>query len=181
MHDAVGAARAPGGGGDGDGGDDDDVEVHVVGHSLGGLLVRAFAECHPDAADGLATIGAPPPGFNAEWLPSVGHFDADGWFRCNVPAFLDRAFPGAPAEFTQLTWVQPPLGGRLPLPGGRGAERRLAICCRADQAIPYAQQRKAAQALGAPAVDVPTAHSPHVTHPALIASLLVNWLAPESA
>ena len=153
----------------------------VVGHSMGGLLVRAFAEAHPNVAAGLATIAGVPPRFESKWLTKVGSWDELGWFRCNVGPFLDIAFPGAPEELFHLTWVQPPMKGDLELAGGRGSEPRVSLVCTHDRAVPYADQLRAAKEFNAPTVDLPGGHSPHVSAPAAVASILINWLAPEAA
>lgn len=156
-------------------------DSYVVGHSLGGLLTRAFAETHPNVARGLATIAAPPAAYMPDWLSQVGARDADGWFRCDTAAFLDIAFPGAPQELYELTWVQPPLRGAPDLPGGHGDEPRLALLCTEDKAVPYAEQVAAAKAFDASSVELTAGHSPHVTDPATVASALITALTAGPA
>jgi pimeloyl-ACP methyl ester carboxylesterase len=151
----------------------------LVGHSLGGALVRSFATVHPDLAFGLATIAAPAPGYSATWLDDVGHFDADGHFRPDVERFLAIAFPGGPAELASFTWAQPPLRGRQPEGAPSGSEPRVAILAEDDAAVPAAEQVAAAALLRAATAWVPGGHSPHVRHPQLVATLLINWLTPE--
>ena len=153
----------------------------VVGHSLGGALVRCFAVAHPDVAFGLATIAATPPGFSPEWLRRIGHFDEDGRYQPDVDAFLALAFPGAPPELRTFAWEQPPFRGDEPAGEPAGTEPRLAILCEGDDAVPYADQQRAAALLRAPTAAVPGGHSPHVVHPKLVATLLLNWLTPTGA
>ena len=151
----------------------------LVGHSLGGALVRAFATVQPDVALGLATIAAPPPGFRAPWVGEVGRVDDDGVYRPDVPAFLALAFPGAPPELAELAWEHRELAGREPAGEPTGSEPRLAILAEDDAAVPYEEQQRAATLLRAPTASAPGGHSPHVRHPALVATLLTNWLSPE--
>lgn len=110
----------------------------LVGHALGGALVRSYATVRPDTAFGLATVAAPPP----HWGPPV--------LRGHEPE-------GAPG----------------------GSEPRLAILAEDDALVPYAEQQRAAALLCAPTASVPGGHSPHVLYPALVATLLANWLSPE--
>jgi pimeloyl-ACP methyl ester carboxylesterase len=153
----------------------------VVGHSLGGALVRGYAVVHPDTAFGLATIAGVPPGFIPGWLFEIGRFDDEGAYRPDLDAFLARAFPGAPPELKGFTWEQPALRGAEPEGEVTGAEPRLAILCEDDEIIPFADQQRLATLLRAPTASVPGGHSPHVRHPALIATLLLNWLTPTGA
>jgi pimeloyl-ACP methyl ester carboxylesterase len=152
----------------------------LVGHSLGGSLVRAYAVRHPDVAFGLGTIAAPPPGYRAKWLDDVGHFDADGRYHPDVAKFLELAFPGAPAELATFTWQQPPLRGAQPEGPVTGSEPRVAILAEDDAAVGAGHQETFAALLRAPMAWVPGGHSPHVRHPALVAELLHNWLTPGS-
>ncbi len=151
----------------------------LVGHSLGGALVRAFATVHPDVAFGLATIAATPPHFHTDLIPRLGRFVADGSFVPDLPAFLELAFPGGPPELATFEWVQPPLRGDQPDGEVIGSEPRLAILAEDDAMVPAVEQQRAAAALRAPTAWVPGGHSPHVRHPSLVATLLVNWLTPE--
>lgn len=151
----------------------------LVGHSLGGELVRAFATVHPDVAFGLGTIAAVPPGYAPGWLSSVGRFDDDGRFVADVPKWLELAFPGAPPELAGFTWEHPPLRGDQPHGEATGSEPRVAILAEDDAAVPGPEQERAAALLRAPTAWVPGGHSPHVRHPQLVATLLVNWLTPE--
>ena len=153
----------------------------LVGHSLGGALVAAFATVHPDVALGLATIAAPPRGFRGtDWPEGIVVRDGDGTTR---PADLDRwlafAFPGGPPELAALTWEHPRLAGEEPAGDPTGSEPRLAILAEDDAVVPGPEQERAAAHLRAPTAWVPGGHSPHVRHPALVATLLINWLAPE--
>jgi len=159
----------------------DDRPTVLVGHSLGGALVRSYAIVHPDVAFGLATIAAPPPHFQTDLIARLGHFDERRWFQPDLPAFLAIAFPGAPAEIAEFTWQQPPLRGDQPDGEVTGSEPRLAILAEDDAMVPAAEQQRAAAALRAPTAWVPGGHSPHVRHPALVATLLCNWLTPEGA
>jgi pimeloyl-ACP methyl ester carboxylesterase len=151
----------------------------LVGHSLGGELVRAFATVHPDVAFGLGTIAAVPPGYRADWISSVGQVREDGTFVADVPRWLELAFPGGPPELADLTWEHAPLRGEAPTGEATGSEPRVAILAEDDAAVPGAEQERAARLLRAPTAWVPGGHSPHVRHPALVATLLVNWLTPE--
>lgn len=153
----------------------------VVGHSLGGALVRSFAIVHPDVAFGLATIAGVPPGFSPDWMGRTGRFDTDGRYHPDVDAFLAIAFPGAPPELRDFAWEQPPLRGREPEGEVTGAEPRLAILAEGDEVVSYAEQQQAAALLKAATASVPGGHSPHVVHPALVATLLLNWLTPTGA
>ncbi|HEX7196861.1 MAG TPA: alpha/beta fold hydrolase [Candidatus Limnocylindria bacterium] len=182
-HDAL-ALRLPRGTWDAEVGfvrDHVDGDTIVVGHSLGGVLVRVFAEAHPGVVKGLATIAAPTPSFNPEWIGELGRWDEFGWKPHDIRRWLDRAFPGSPDELSDLPWEHPHLRGEIVVGDGPGDEPRLAIVCEGDEAIPYAEQQRAAADFRAPTASVPGGHSPHVRHPALVATLLINWLAPESA
>jgi pimeloyl-ACP methyl ester carboxylesterase len=150
----------------------------LVGHSLGGALVRSFAVVHPDVAFGLGTIAAPPPHFRAERMDELGRFDGEGRFHPDVPRFLDRAFPGAPPALAGFTWEHPPLRGDQPDGEVTGSEPRVAILAEDDAMISRAEQERFAAVLKAPTAWVPGGHSPHVRHPALVAELLHNWLTP---
>jgi pimeloyl-ACP methyl ester carboxylesterase len=151
----------------------------LVGHSMGAELVRAFAVVHPDVAFGLGTIAPIPPGYRADWLSSVGRFDEDGRFVPDLPRWLELAFPGAPPELADLAWEQPPLRGEQPQGEATGSEPRVAILAEDDAAVPGPEQERAARLLRAPTAWVPGGHSPHVRHPALVATLLVNWASPR--
>ncbi len=104
------------------------VPTVIVGHSLGGSLVRAFAVTRPGVAFGLGTIAAPPPGFVAEFPRGLLARDDDGGLRpSDIDQWLDLAFPGGPADLADLDWRHPPLAGDEPLGqpfGGRAARRR---------------------------------------------------------
>ena len=150
----------------------------IVGHSLGGALVRSFAVRHPDVAFGLGTVAATPPHFRTDVLAEIGRFDAEQRFHPNVARFLELAFPGAPAELASFTWQQAPLLGDQPDGEVTGSEPRVAICAEDDAMVPASEQERAAAALRAPVAWVPGGHSPHVRHPALVAELLHNWLTP---
>jgi pimeloyl-ACP methyl ester carboxylesterase len=153
----------------------------LVGHSLGGALVRSFAIVHPDVAFGLGTIAAPPPMFDPdpEVMRRIGRFSRDGSFVPDVPVFLELAFPGAPPELADLTWEHPPMAGDQPDGEVTGHEPRIAILAEDDALVSASEQERAAAVLKAPTAWVPGGHSPHVRHPALVATLLVNWLTPE--
>ena len=62
-----------------------------------------------------------------------------------------------------------------------GDERRIAIICEGDEVVPYDDQRAAAAEWRAQPGSVPGGHDAHRRHPALVATLLINWLAPETA
>lgn len=161
--------------------DDAGEPVVVVGHSLGGLLARAFATSHPGAAAGLATIGAPTPEWGAPWFDQVGHVDGGEFVVDDLDRWMEMAFPGCPDELRALVWRAPlPLGPPPPCdaPGG---EPRVALVCESDAAVPYDVQHASARQWAAPVASVPGGHSPHVRHPALVATLLLNWLTPGGA
>ena len=153
----------------------------VVGHSLGGVLVRAFAEAHPGIAKGLATIASPRPGYSPAWMDEVGVWGDQGWQPTDLRRWLDLAFPACPEEFFDLPWFHPSLRGRVVVGDGPGDEPRLAIVTENDDAVAIEEQKAAAADFRAPTASVPGGHSPHVRHPALVATLLINWLDPESA
>src|SRR5688500_4518920 len=136
----------------------------LVGHSLGGALVRSYAVCHPNCAFGLGTIAAPPPDFKAKWISELGRFDADGRYHPDVATFLTRAFPGRPPELASLTWQQPPRHGQQRDGPVTGSEPRVAILAEDDVIVPAADQERAAAVLLAPMACVPGGHSPHVRH-----------------
>ena len=150
----------------------------LVGHSLGGALVRSYAVCHPNSAFGLGTIAAPPPDFKAPWISELGRFDAEGRYHPDVAKFLAAAFPGGPPELASFTWQMPPLRGAQPDGPVTSSEPRVAILAEDDALVPAAHQERAAALLRAPMAWVPGGHSPHVRHPALVAELLHNWLTP---
>ena len=154
----------------------------LVGHSLGGALVRAFATVHPDVAFGLGTIAAVPRDFQTPggWPEGMLERGDDRVVRAaNVQQWLDLAFPGAPPELAELPWEHRKLEGAEPAGEPTGSEPRVAILAEDDALVPAADQERAAAALRAPTAWVPGGHSPHVRHPQLVATLLVNWLTPE--
>ena len=154
----------------------------LVGHSMGGALVRAFATVHPDVALGLGTIAAVPRGYRPEgWPDRMLERDPEtkAVRAVDVQKWLDLAFPGGPPELADLPWEQPHLAGEEPAGEPTGSEPRVAILAEDDAAVPGPEQERAAAALRAPTAWVPGGHSPHVRHPALVATLLVNWLTPE--
>jgi pimeloyl-ACP methyl ester carboxylesterase len=152
------------------------VPTVLVGHSLGGALVRSFAVVHPDVAFGLGTIAAVPPHFHTDLL--VGRVEDDGSFVPDLDRFLELAFPGAPEEIRSFRWEMPALRGDQPDGEVTGSEPRVAICAEDDALVPASEQERFAAALRAPTAWVPGGHSPHVRHPALVAELLHNWLTP---
>ena len=153
----------------------------LVGHSLGGSLVRAFATVHPDAAFGLATIASPPLDFRPTgWPDGMLVPDAEGVLRpADVQRWLDFAFPGGPPELATFTWEHHRLAGDEPRGEPTGSEPRVAILAEDDAVVPGPDQERAAASFRAPTAWVPGGHSPHVRHPQLVATLLVNWLTPE--
>lgn len=153
----------------------------LVGHSLGGALVRAFATVHSDLAFGLATIAGVPRGYRPTGFPEGMLVRGDdGVLRpADVRQWLDFAFPGAPPELAGLTWEHHHLAGDEPLGEPTGAEPRVAILAEDDAVVPGPEQERAAASLRAPTAWVPGGHSPHVRHPQLVATLLINWLTPE--
>ena len=152
----------------------------LVGHSMGGALVRAFATVHPDVAFGLGTIAAVPRHYRPEgWPEGMLQRGDDGVVRPgSVQAWLDFAFPGGPPELADLVWEHPPLEGREPEGDPTGSEPRVAILAEDDALVPGPDQQRAAAELRAREAWVPGGHSPHVRHPALVATLLHNWLTP---
>ena len=157
------------------------VPTVLVGHSLGGALVRSFATVHPDVAFGLGTIAAVPRDYRPAWVGEIGRFDDEGRYHADVDRFLELAFPGAPPELASFRWEQPPLRGRQPDGDPTGSEPRVAILAEDDAAVPGPEQQRAAAELRAPTAWVPGGHSPHVRHPGLVATLLANWLTPEGS
>ena len=153
----------------------------LVGHSMGGALVRAFATVHPDVAFGLATIAGIPRDYRPTgWPEGMIVRGDDGIARPgDVQAWLDFAFPGGPPELAELTWEHHHLAGSEPVGEPTGSEPRVAILAEDDALVPGPLQEQAAAALRAPTAWVPGGHSPHVRHPQLVATLLVNWLTPE--
>jgi pimeloyl-ACP methyl ester carboxylesterase len=156
----------------------EDRPTNLVGHSLGGALVRSFAIVHPDVAFGLGTIAAVPPHFHTDLLPKLGRFTDDGSFVPDLDPWLEHAFPGCPDELRTLRWEQLPLRGDQPDGEVTGSEPRIAICAEDDAMVPAGEQERFAACLKAPTAWVPGGHSPHVRHPALVAELLHNWLTP---
>lgn len=156
------------------------VPTVLVGHSMGGALVRSFATVHPDVAFGLGTIAAVPRGYQApHWPAGLLRRHDDGVVRpADLDAWLDLAFPGGPPELADLVWEQPPFGGTEPEGEPTGSEPRIAILAEDDAAVPGPDQQRAAEELRARQAWVPGGHSPHVRHPALVATLLHNWLTP---
>lgn len=153
----------------------------VVGHSLGGLLVRSFAETRPDVAAGIGLIAPAPPDARYPWVFEVGRLDDEGWYRItDLDRWLALAFPGAPEDLRSFRWEQHLPLGRPPLPGTLGTEPALVVAAEDDEAVPLADQRAQADALRCPVAQVPGGHSPHVRHPALVATLLVNNLVPQA-
>lgn len=153
----------------------------VVGHSLGALLVRSFAETRPDVAAGIGLIAPVGPGYSAPWVREVGALE-DGTYRVtDLERFLAVAFPGAPPELRDLPWEQRVPRDAPPLPGATGTEPAIVIAAEDDDAVPMDVQRAQAEALRCPVAQVPGGHSPHVRHPALVATLLVNNLVPDAA
>ena len=152
----------------------------LVGHSMGGALVRAFATVHPDVAFGIGTIAGIPRDFRpTHWPDGMLVRGDDGIVRPgDVRAWLDFAFPGSPPELAELTWEHPRLAGDEPAGELTGSEPRVAILAEDDALVPGPDQERAAAELRAPTAWVPGGHSPHVRHAALVATLLHNWLTP---
>lgn len=149
----------------------------LVGHSLGGLIVRCYAETRPDRAAGIGLIAPAPPSAGYGWVREVGGVDPDGVYRIrDLDRFLALAFPGAPDDLRGWTWEQRLPTGAPPLPGTLGSEPAIVIAAEDDAAVPLEDQRSQAEALNCPVAQVPGGHSPHVRHPALVATLLVNNL-----
>ena len=62
-----------------------------------------------------------------------------------------------------------------------GSEPRIAVICEGDEVLDYDVQKRAAYEWRAQPGSVPGGHDAHRRHPALVATLLINWLAPETA
>lgn len=90
-----------------------------------------------------------------------------------VRAFADRH----PDTARGLGTIASPSDPRLVVPGG---ELRVAIVCEGDVVVDYDEQRRAAFEWRAQPASVPGGHDARRAHPALVATLLVNWLAPEA-
>ena len=153
----------------------------LVGHSLGGAFVRCFAETRHEVAAGFGLIAPAPPGAAYPWVFEVGAVDETGKYRVtDVEKFLELAFPGAPDELASYRWEQQlPLDVPI-LTGEVGLEPAIVIVAEDDAAVPVPDQIAQAEALKCPWMQVPGGHSPHVRHPALVATLLVNHLVPEA-
>lgn len=61
-----------------------------------------------------------------------------------------------------------------------GREPRIAVICEGDDVVDYDEQKRAAYEWRAQPGSVPGGHEAHRRHPALVATLLINWLAPET-
>jgi hypothetical protein len=87
------------------------------------------------------------------------------------------AHPGA--AFGLATIAAPPA---VPAEGAEvpGGEPRIAVICEDDDLVPYDDQKRAAYEWRAQPGSVPGGHSAHRKHPALVATLLLNWLTPDA-
>ena len=65
--------------------------------------------------------------------------------------------------------------------GVAGDELRIAIVCEGDDVVAYDAQQRAAREWRAQPASVPGGHEAHRRHPELVATLIINWVAPESA
>ena len=62
-----------------------------------------------------------------------------------------------------------------------GNELRIAVICEGDEVVDYDEQKRSAGEWRAQPGSVPGGHAAHRRHPALVSTLLINWLAPETA
>ena len=73
------------------------VPTVLVGHSMGGALVRSFATVHPDVAFGLGTIAAIPRDYRASWVAEIGSFDDGRPLHGGCPPVPRARLPGRAA------------------------------------------------------------------------------------
>ncbi|MFH9429867.1 alpha/beta fold hydrolase [Streptomyces sp. NPDC017615] len=82
-----------------------------MGHSVGGLLIRAFAARHPDLVAGLVFVDAPHPD---QWVRSELQRNGMPWVRQRLLGHFCRALLGVPGNVANV-------GETALLPAGGGA------------------------------------------------------------
>ncbi|GAA3084212.1 hypothetical protein GCM10010530_07810 [Kribbella aluminosa] len=89
----------------------------LVGHSIGGLIVDAFARLWPDQVSGLVLVDASDPDLHTaldeDQLVLVDGRDGEGW-RISVPATLDNFEPG-PREHVETVVIGSAIWRWLPV------------------------------------------------------------------
>lgn len=193
--DVLAVAAAHGGG----------AAVHVLGHSFGGLVVRAAVLSDPGAFCSVTLLGSGPAaltgsaatlllamadgversGPTAVWAAKVRHDLNQGWTPPEDPevmAFLERRFlandPAALAAKARLLATAPDRTADL----ARVAVPTLVAFGAADDAWSPQIQAEMASRLGARCVSLPeAAHSPAAERPADTADLLAGFWATAEA
>lgn len=89
----------------------------LVGHSIGGLIVDAFARSWPDLVSGLVLVDASDPALHTaldeDELVLVDGRDGEGW-RISVPATLDN-FEPAPEQHVETVVIDSAIWRWLPV------------------------------------------------------------------
>lgn len=171
--------------------------VHVVGHSLGGLVARAAVIAAPGVAASLTLLDSGPQALGGPRALAI---------RALAPLLVDHGLPavwsileatsavGAPSEFTRQRFLASDpaavlgMGEALLAEPDRTAELAGALTKQriptlvafgaGDDAWPVEEQREMAARLGARCVTIPgAAHSPAVESPAATLSILRDFLA----
>jgi pimeloyl-ACP methyl ester carboxylesterase len=176
-------------------------QVHLVGHSFGGLVTREFAIAHPERIGSLVLMDSGPAavpgtsGENAGLLVAAASFmtTADIWQEIrkmeatagreqhpdpDIQAFLERRFLAN--DTSMLVGMGREILGAPDRTADLGALALpvLVMAGEEDDAWPVELQRDMAERLGCEFVELPDAgHSPAAENPELTADLLVKFWA----
>lgn len=178
-----------------------DGKTHLVGHSMGGLVISRAAELAPERVASLTYLCAFLPK-NGDSLISLARSDAGSRVpevtKINVfsgVANVDAERAGAVfygdctaddiAEARRQLTPQPlrPFLGRVRITAPRfGSRPRYYIACTQDQAISIARQRQMMEQGGCrKTATLETSHSPFYSAPAAVADAILGFVADAGA
>jgi pimeloyl-ACP methyl ester carboxylesterase len=177
-------------------------ELHLVGHSFGGLVSRAAVLDEPELFDTLTLLSSGPGAIDGARRQMIMRnepiLEREGleavWERMDVTARTDPKYKDAPPAmlaFLRRRFLSNDpdglkvMGNELLTIGDRtdelakAAQRLLVIHGVTDDAWPPDVQRDMAERLGADYVVIPeAAHSPAVENPAATVAALLDFLLP---
>jgi pimeloyl-ACP methyl ester carboxylesterase len=171
--------------------------AHLVGHSMGGIVIAGAAEMAPEAVGGLTFLAAflPRPGdsllrLGAEdggtLVPTIARTDALAGVS-RVDAEGARSVFYGDCSDADVAWAQarlqpqplrPLIDGARVTAGRFGSVPRFYIGCTQDKAVSHAfQQRMLARVPCRDVVTLETSHSPFMSAPAALAAAIVRFSA----
>jgi len=167
--------------------------VVLVGHSYGGVVITEagndpkvaalayIAAFAPDSGESVETLIAnPPPGAPVPPIlpPQDGFLFLDNAkFAASFAADVDPVLARFMAD-SQVPWGLEALGGKVSSPAWKSKPTYYLVAAD-DHMIPPPAQRQMAARAGATVVESPGSHSVYVSHPDVVARLVVQAAAAE--